>query len=78
MSKKNYKKIKEYLDTDDALFNTLTITIPLVGCIDNSDNPSKKYKISKLECSDTDNSDFDSIRDYIDTINTDLLNKDRL
>lgn len=76
MSKKNYRKIKKYLDTDDALFNTLTITIPLVGCIDNSDNPSKKYKISKLECSDTDNSDFDSIRDYIDTINTDLLNKD--
>lgn len=76
MSKNNYKRIKEYLDTDDALFNTLTITIPLVGCIDNSDNPSKKYKISKLECSDTDNSDFDSIRDYIDTINTDLLNKD--
>lgn len=76
MSNDNYKKIKEYLDDDDALFNTLTITIPLVGCIDNSDDPSKKYIISKLECSNTNNSDFKDIQDYIDTINTDILNKD--
>lgn len=76
MSKENYKEIKKYLDNDNAVFNTLTITIPLVGRIDNGDNPSKKYKISKLKYSSTDNSDFDNIRHYIDTINIDLLSKD--
>lgn len=49
MSKNEYSIIKDFLDKDDSLFDTLTITIGLVGIKDNSDNPSQKYKVSKIE-----------------------------
>lgn len=76
MSEQQYKEIKKYLEIDGALFDTLTVTIGLVGCVDNSDNPSRKYRIAGLECSpEKTNFDSELIRNFIEEINKELLNE---
>lgn len=73
MSKNEYSIIKDFLDKDNLLFDTLTITIGLVGIKDNSDNPSQKYKVSKIEAStEGKNEKFLKIRKYIEALNEDV------
>ena len=70
MSKNQYEKIKKYLDTPGALFDTLTITINISQYIENSDDRSRRYKISGIKCSDSENNfNFDLIRGFINSIN---------
>lgn len=73
MSREKYKEIKEYLDMNGALFDTLTVTISLVGGVDSQDNP---YRIAGIDCS-PEETNFDSkrIRASIEAINKELLNK---
>lgn len=75
MSKENHEKIKEYLDTDGALFDTLIITIGIVPYIENSDIPSRRYKISEIICSQNEtNFDSEHIRGFINVINEEISN----
>ena len=74
MSREKYEEIKKYLDMDGALFDTLTVTISLVGGVDSQDNP---YRIAGIDCS-PEKTNFDSkrIRASIEAINKELLNED--
>ena len=73
MSKKNHEKIKKYLDTDGALFDTLIITIGVVPYIENSDTPSRRYKISEIIYSKNEtNFDFTHIQEFINVINEEI------
>lgn len=76
MSKNQYEKIKKYLDTAGALFDTLTITINISQYIENSDDRSRRYKISGIKCSDSENNfNFDLIRGFINSINKEILDE---
>lgn len=76
MSKKQYEEIKKYLETDGALFDTLTITISISQYIENSDNRSRRYKISGIKCNKR-KTNFNSgrIRRFIEAINKEILNE---
>ena len=76
MSKNQYEKIKKYLDTAGALFDTLTITINISQYIENSDDRSRRYKISGIKCSNNKNNfNFDLIRGFINSINKEILDE---
>lgn len=77
MSKNEYRVIKEFLDSEHSLFDTLTITIGLIGTKENSDNISQTYKVSKIEAeSDGKNSKFEKVRKCIDEINKEVIDKE--
>ena len=68
--------IKEFLDSEHSLFDTLTITIGLTGIKENSDNISQTYKVSKIEAkSDGKNPKFEKVRKGIDDINKEVIDK---
>ena len=76
MSKNEYKIIKDFLDKEDLLFDTLTITIGLVGINDNSDDLSQKYRVGKIEASSEGKNDkFIKIRKFIQELNKEVSNK---
>ena len=75
MSKNEYKTIKEYLDKEGSIFDTLTITIGLVGINNNGDNSSKMYKISKIVAgSEGDLDRFNKVREIIIKLNQEIIN----
>lgn len=76
MSKNEYKIIKDFLDNEDSLFDTLTITIGIIGINDNSDELSHKYKVGGIEASsEGKNEKFEKIRRFIQELNAEVSNE---
>lgn len=78
MSKNEYKKIKEFLDEQNSVFETLEIIIGLEGTKNNSDNASKMYKISGITTRNVSSSNrlevFENVSKFIEKLNSEIKN----